>query len=58
MDLKDGELKLIENNARFTAANGLVTASGFDLAKFVYNRLTGRPWKRLKQRARTAILES
>jgi predicted ATP-grasp superfamily ATP-dependent carboligase len=43
MDLKDNELKLIENNARFTAANGLVAASGFDLGKFVYNRLTGRP---------------
>ena len=27
-------------------------------APAAYNRLTGRPWKRLKQRARTAILET
>ncbi|NQZ97451.1 MAG: carboxylate--amine ligase [Myxococcales bacterium] len=40
-DDRDGELKLIECNARFTAANCLVTASGFDLAAFVYSRLTG-----------------
>jgi D-aspartate ligase len=42
-DHRDGKLKLIECNARFTAANGLVTASGFDLPLFVYNRLVGRP---------------
>jgi CHAD domain-containing protein len=27
-------------------------------APAIYKRLTGRPWKRLKQRARTAILET
>ncbi len=43
LDSRDGQLKLIECNARFTAANCLVAASGFDLAQFVYNRLTGRP---------------
>jgi predicted ATP-grasp superfamily ATP-dependent carboligase len=42
-DVRDGRLKLIECNARFTAANCLVTASGFDLPLFVYNRLVGRP---------------
>ncbi len=42
-DPRDGRLKLIECNARFTAANCLVDASGFDLAGFVYNRLVGRP---------------
>jgi predicted ATP-grasp superfamily ATP-dependent carboligase len=42
-DDRDGRLKLIECNARYTAANCLVTASGFDLALFVYNRLTGKP---------------
>jgi predicted ATP-grasp superfamily ATP-dependent carboligase len=42
-DERDGQLKLIECNARFTAANGLVARSGFDLASFVYNRLVGRP---------------
>ncbi len=42
-DQRNGQLKLIECNARFTAANCLVTAAGYDLALFVYNRLTGRP---------------
>lgn len=44
-DERDGELKLIECNARFTAANCLVAESGMDLAKFVYNRLVGRPFE-------------
>jgi predicted ATP-grasp superfamily ATP-dependent carboligase len=42
-DDRDGRLKLIECNARFTAANCQVAASGIDLARFVYDRLTGRP---------------
>jgi predicted ATP-grasp superfamily ATP-dependent carboligase len=42
-DPRDGQLKLIECNARFTASNCLVAASGFDLAAFVYNRIVGRP---------------
>ena len=37
-DPRDGRLKVIEVNARFTAANGLVAAAGYDLAQFVYNR--------------------
>ena len=36
-------LKLIECNARFTAANGLVARAGIDLGALVYNRLTGLP---------------
>lgn len=43
LDERDGELKLIECNARFTAANGLLADCGLDLALLVYNRLTGRP---------------
>ena len=43
LDERDGQLKLIECNARFTAANCLLTDSGYDLALFVYNRLVGRP---------------
>jgi predicted ATP-grasp superfamily ATP-dependent carboligase len=39
LDERDSQLKLIECNARFTAANCLVTESGYDLASFVYNRL-------------------
>jgi D-aspartate ligase len=42
-DPRDGKLKLIECNARFTAANGLVAAAGLDLASFVYFRLIGQP---------------
>lgn len=41
LDPRDGQLKLIECNARFTAANGLLADCGFDLARFVYNRLAG-----------------
>ncbi len=43
MDDRDGKLKLIECNARFTAADCLLVASGLNLPLFVYNRLTGRP---------------
>ncbi len=42
-DARDGVLKLIECNARFTAANGLVARAGIDLGALVYNRLTGLP---------------
>ena len=41
LDPRDGQLKLIECNARFTAANGLLADCGFDLARLVYNRLAG-----------------
>lgn len=43
LDPRDGVLKLIECNARFTAANGLVAKAGLDLGAFVYNRLVGLP---------------
>lgn len=42
-DPRDGRLKLIECNARFTAANGLLVAAGYDLGLFVYSRLAGVP---------------
>ena len=42
-DPRDGQLKLIECNARFTAANGLLAASGIDLGAYVYRRLAGLP---------------
>jgi predicted ATP-grasp superfamily ATP-dependent carboligase len=42
-DPRDGVPKLIECNARFTAANGLVAASGVDIAAFVYRRAAGLP---------------
>jgi D-aspartate ligase len=49
-DARDGKLKVIESNARFTAANALLVASGYDLALFVYNRLAGIPQPQLKGR--------
>jgi D-aspartate ligase len=42
LDGRDGQLKLIECNARFTAADCLLAASGLNLSLFVYNRLIGR----------------
>ena len=43
LDERDGKLKLIECNARFTAADCLLVESGLNLPLFVYNRLVGRP---------------
>ena len=43
LDERDGQLKLIECNARFTAPDCLLTASGLNLSLLVYNRLTGHP---------------
>ncbi len=42
-DARDGELKLIECNSRFTAADRHLSLCGLDLPLFVYNRLLGRP---------------
>jgi D-aspartate ligase len=42
LDERDGKLKLIECNARFTSADCLLVASGLNLSLLVYNRLTGR----------------
>jgi predicted ATP-grasp superfamily ATP-dependent carboligase len=42
-DPRDGALKLIECNHRFTAPNELVRIAGLDLGLFVYNKLAGRP---------------
>ncbi len=46
-DPRDGQLKLIECNHRFTEANELVMQSGLDLASLVYNRLVGLPLPKL-----------
>lgn len=43
LDVRDNTLKLIECNARFTAANALIEKAGFDLSSLVYNRLAGLP---------------
>jgi D-aspartate ligase len=41
-DSRDGTLKLIECNARFTAANEILQRSGLDFANFVYRRQIGQ----------------
>jgi D-aspartate ligase len=41
-DRRDGRLKLIECNPRFTAANELVRLAGLDLAHLAYERALGR----------------
>jgi len=41
-DERDGQLKLIECNPRFTMANGLARLAGIDFALLAYNRLVGR----------------
>jgi len=43
LDPRDGVLKLIECNARVTAANVLLDRCGLDLTKFVYYRICDRP---------------
>ena len=42
-DPRDGVLKMMECNARLTTATELLRHSGFDIALFIYNRLTDRP---------------
>ena len=48
-DDRDGRLKVIECNIRFTAANEILVASGYDLPLLVYSRLTGRPFAPLSE---------
>ena len=42
-DMRDGRLKLIECNARFTAADRQLQLCGLDLPLFAYHRVLGRP---------------
>jgi predicted ATP-grasp superfamily ATP-dependent carboligase len=42
-DRRDGELKIIDVNARFTAGDPLLTRCGIDLATITYRRLTRTP---------------
>jgi D-aspartate ligase len=42
-DTRDGKLKIIEANARFTASDCLIAKSGVNLALVTYNRVIGRP---------------
>lgn len=42
-DQRDGKLKIIECNPRFTAAQELLVRSGLDVAVILYDHLTGQP---------------
>lgn len=42
-DLRDGQLKVIECNPRFTAAHCLVIAAGVPIDLMIYRSLTGQP---------------
>lgn len=42
-DLRDGKLKVIEANARFTAAQELAVRAGMPIDLIVYRHLTGQP---------------
>ncbi len=42
-DLRDGQLKLVECNARFTAPQELFVRCGLDTASLIYNDLVGLP---------------
>jgi predicted ATP-grasp superfamily ATP-dependent carboligase len=46
-DLRDGKLKVIECNARFTAAHELLVRCGMDTSVIVYCHLTGQPIPRI-----------
>lgn len=49
-DDRDGQLKIIECNVRFTAANEILIASGYDLPFFIYSRLVGGPRVELRDK--------
>lgn len=44
-DSRDGQLKFIECNARFTAAQEIFVKSRFDIGLFVYGQLTGNSYQ-------------
>ncbi len=47
-DPRDGQLKIIECNPRFTAAQELLTRSGMDIAKIIYRAIVGKPVPRIE----------
>ncbi len=58
-DLRDGKLKVIECNMRFTAAQELLVRCGLDIAQMTYDHLTGRTPARpgsYKERVRLLFL--
>jgi predicted ATP-grasp superfamily ATP-dependent carboligase len=54
-DRRDGKLKLIECNARLSAANNVLMEAGIDLPIWVYNRAVGIPQEPLPSTYRTKL---
>lgn len=55
-DERDGKLKIIEVNARFTASDCLIAKSGVNLALIAYSRITGRPQPRALDYEKSLVL--
>jgi predicted ATP-grasp superfamily ATP-dependent carboligase len=55
-DQRDGKLKLIEVNARYTAGNALVTRSGIDQPLLSYSQLTGWPYETPQSYGRNLVM--
>jgi len=45
LDIRDNQLKIIECNPRFTAAQELLYRSGMDIAELIYRKLSGQHCK-------------
>ncbi len=54
-DSRDGQLKIIECNPRFTAADKLVQRAGIDMATLSYRRALGQPVDPLPSAYRTGV---
>jgi D-aspartate ligase len=54
-DHRDGKLKLIEVNARITAANQILVSAGLDMPWLIYQRLLGRPAPDASRRFRDGL---
>lgn len=55
-DLRDGQLKIIEVNGRFTAAQRLITEAGAPIDLIAYCHLTGQPMPHFSQYSQTLHL--
>jgi D-aspartate ligase len=53
--VRDGQLKIIEVNARFTAAQRLITEAGAPIDLIVYCHLTGQPQPRFDSYSQTRL---
>ncbi len=54
-DMRDGKLKIIEVNGRFTAAQRLITEAGAPIDLIIYCHLTGQPRPRFESYSQTRL---